>query len=295
MRRQFVEVGRVGVVPAHVTLVDRLGIVLEGAVDATPRPEGFQLRRQLDGLGDLLAVHALVEHAYRLVVDVLVDGALLPQVVVDLRLAPQRPVVALELHLGLVAEQVDGFAEVLRPLQRIAHLGPAQGVEVVHVVGGVLGHPHGLGVREIGVHFHRCLGARGHLEHHLHPVQGQFLAGFLDLVGGLDQGGAAGGHGNPHPGVDAALRVARQQGAEHVYRTAGHGIAGDHVLADGEFGEILGRDDAHLAGLDVSLVDYAAHAAEVVDVRVAVDHGHHRFLAQVLAHQLIGRLGGFLA
>ena len=38
----------------------------------------------------------------------------------------------------------------------------------------------------------------------------------------------------------------------------------------------LRGDDLHLAGLDLRLVDHPAHTAEVVDVRVGVDHRDHR-------------------
>ena len=54
----------------------------------------------------------------------------------------------------------------------------------------------------------------------------------------------------------------------------------------------LRREDLHLAGLDVGLVDDAAHAAVVIDVRMAVDHGDDRPLAEVLRDELVGRLGG---
>ncbi|MNQ71359.1 hypothetical protein D3C85_860230 [compost metagenome] len=291
LRRQLVEVGWIAVVPAHVTLIDRLGIVLEGAVVAAPLPEGLKLRWQLDRLGDFLAGIAQVHQAHRLIVDVLVEGALLLQVVVDLRLAPLRPVVTLEAHLGLVTEQCAGLADVLRPLQGIAHLGATQGEDVVHHGGGVLGHPHGLVVREVGVHLHRCLGTGGHLELHAHAIDVQLLAGLADELGGLDQGDGAVRGGHPQAGADAALRVARQQRAEHIDGAAGHGVAGDYVLADGVLAETFWRNDAHLAGLDVGLVDNAAHAAEVVDMRVAIDHRDHRLLAQMLAHQFVGGLG----
>ncbi|MNM79910.1 hypothetical protein D3C81_918580 [compost metagenome] len=57
--------------------------------------------------------------------------------------------------------------------------------------------------------------------------------------------------------------------------------------------EALGRDDAHLAGLDVRLVDHPAHAAEVVGVGVAVEHRDHRALAQVLIGQVERSPGRF--
>lgn len=56
-------------------------------------------------------------------------------------------------------------------------------------------------------------------------------------------------------------------------------VARDHVFADRVLHEVLGRNDTHLPRLDVLLVHDAAHAAVVVDVRVAVNHGEDRLLA----------------
>ena len=111
----------------------------------------------------------------------------------------------------------------------------------------------------------------------------------ISRVGRISAGGAGRG-GLAEAAVDAALRVARQHRAVHVDRAAAHGVAGDHVLADRVLGEVLGRDDLHLAGLDVGFVDDAAHAAVVVDVRVAVDDRDDRPLAEVLGHEIVGRL-----
>jgi len=52
-------------------------------------------------------------------------------------------------------------------------------------------------------------------------------------------------------------------------------------------GDVLGREDLHLAGHDVCLVHDAAHAAVVISVRVAVDDGDHGFLAQVLGKKTL--------
>ena len=192
------------------------------------------------------------------------------------RVAPHRPVVGLELDVDVGAVEIDRLVEVARPFQRIAHLRAAQRQHVVQRVGGVLRHPHGAELREVGVHLGRRLSAGRHLEHHAHAVDRDLFAGLLDLAGRHDQPGGAGRGGLAKTAVDAALRVARQQGAVHVDRAAAHRVAGDHVLADRVFGEVLRREDLHLAGLDVGLVHDAAHAAVVVDVRMAVDHRDHR-------------------
>ncbi|MCY1219732.1 hypothetical protein D9M72_317180 [compost metagenome] len=57
-------------------------------------------------------------------------------------------------------------------------------------------------------------------------------------------------------------------------------------------GEAVGRDHHDLTFLDVGIADQAAHAAVVVDVRVAVHHGLDRFLAKVFADQVEGGLRG---
>ncbi len=170
LRRQLVERRRVGVVEAHVALIDGAGVVLHRAVVAAVVPLLVELGRQLDHVGDLDAGVALVHQVHRLVVDVLVHVAVLLPVVDDLRVAPYRPVVALELDLGVLAVEIDRLVEEARPLQRIAHLRAAQRQDVVQRVGRVLRHPHRLELREVRVHLGRRLGARRHLEHHLHAV-----------------------------------------------------------------------------------------------------------------------------
>ena len=160
-----------------------------------------------------------------------------------LRVAPHRPVVGLELDVGASAVEVDGLVEEVRPLERIAHQRAAQRQDVVQRVGGVLRHPHGAELREVGVHLGRRLGAGRHLEHHAHAVDGDFLAGLLDFASRHDQARRSRRRGLAETAVDPALRVAWQQRAVHVDGAAAHGVAGDHVLADRMFGEVLRRQD----------------------------------------------------
>ena len=89
-------------------------------------------------------------------------------------------------------------------------------------------------------------------------------------------------------------RIARQQHRVLPLRAARHGVAGEHVLLDRGLHEALGRDHHDLAAGDVGLVDHAAHAAEVVDVRVRVDDADHRPLAELLVDELERRARGFL-
>ena len=173
----------------------------------------------------------------------------------------------------------------------IAHLRPTQRQDVVHRVGRVLGHPHRLELREVRVHLGRRFGARRHLEHHLHAIDGDLGARLLDFVAGHDQRHGARGRGLPEAAVHAAACIAGQQGAVHVDGTPPHDVAGDHVLAHRVLGEVLGRDDLDLAGLDIGLIDDATHAAVVIDMGVAVDDGKHWPLAELRGHEVVRCLG----
>ena len=77
-RRQRIEIGRIGVVPAEISLIDRLGVVAERAVIAARRPfAAARLGGRCERLGDLGRPSALVQQPQRLVVDELVEVALL--------------------------------------------------------------------------------------------------------------------------------------------------------------------------------------------------------------------------
>ena len=73
-----------------------------------------------------------------------------------------------------------------------------------------------------------------------------------------------------------------EQHTELIHPAAVHGEPGDHVLGDRLAQEVLGSDHAAASGVDIGLRGHAQHAAEVVDVRVGVDHGDHRALAEML-------------
>src|SRR5882762_3713091 len=58
-----------------------------------------------------------------------------------------------------VAEGLHRFADVARPQIAIAHLGATNSVEVVHVVGDILGHVEHAELREVHQHFRWRFGA----------------------------------------------------------------------------------------------------------------------------------------
>ena len=193
------QVGRVGVVPAEVALVDRLDVVANRAVVAAGMPGMVQIWWQLHHLGDFAVDVALVDQPQGLVVQVGVHVPLLGQVGDDLWGAPGGPVMRGERHIRLVGEQLDRLGQVAGPDPRVADLRAAQGQQVVQVVRGVLGHAQRPLVREVEVHLCGSFGAGGHLEHDPDPVQDFLLAGTGDVQGRCDQAGRAGRSPAPSP------------------------------------------------------------------------------------------------
>ena len=122
-------------------------------------------------------------------------------------------------------------------------------------------------------------------------------AGFQRLgnqIGRRDQcDRATAGRTLAEAGIDLTFFTARQQAAELVLRAAAHGVAGHDVLAHHVFHEADRRVDLDLAGLDIGLVDHPAHAAEMIDMGVAVDHRDDRFARAIGVVQIQRRPGGF--
>ena len=184
-----------------------------------------------------------------------------------------------ERDLGVVAEQLDRLGDVPRPGPRVTDLGAAQGEQVMQVVGDVLGQAERPLVGEVEVHLRRRLGARRDLEDDPHPVERLLLTGPGDVEGGRDQPGRAHRGAGAEPDPDHAGRADRQVHAGVVRAAAEHRAAGVDVLGDRVVEETLRGDDRHRrAG-----VHHAEHAAEVVDVRMGVDHRGDRPVATVLA------------
>jgi hypothetical protein len=147
----------------------------------------------------------VVGQAHRLVVQPAVDVAL---AVRKSRISsrPQRGQWCDGEHdVGVVAEELECLADVLAPDQRVAHLGAAGRVEVVHGVTAVLGHAQPAVVGEEEVHLRRGLGAGRVLEHDAHAVDDHLGAGGGDLDGGRQDGDRAHRRGLAEAAVDVAV------------------------------------------------------------------------------------------
>ena len=292
-RGQHVQVRGIAVEPAQIIVVHGLGIVVEAAVIAAQAEDPLQFGRQTQGLRDLQHGLAFIGQMQGLVIDVAVQVPHQAQLGTHPFRSPDGPVVHAVQDLRLAAPALQALVQGTAPAQGIARLGPAQGVEVVHGVGAVLGGGQGLELRDVPVHLRRGLGVGCQLEDEGQAVQLQGLAILFDEVGGLQQARRAAGGGQPQPGAHMPARRGRQQGAVHVLGPAAHGIAGQHVFGHGRFHEALGRDDPHLAGGYVLFIHHAVHAAVMVHMAVGIDDGHHRLVRPVGVIELEGRRGVF--
>ncbi len=99
--RQWIELSRVGGIPAEVMLVHRFGVVGHSAVVTLVVKRLVQFRRQPELVGDLPRRGAPVHQTHGLIVDELVGIPLHRQELLDLLLAPQRPVMAAKIHISV--------------------------------------------------------------------------------------------------------------------------------------------------------------------------------------------------
>ena len=82
-------------------------------------------------------------------------------------------------RLGVVAVALDRLGDVARPQPAVAHLGAADGVEIVHGVGGVFRHVQHPELRKVQQHLGRRLRARHQMEFDLDAVDPAGLVGCL--------------------------------------------------------------------------------------------------------------------
>ena len=185
-RGQRVEVGGIRVVPADVALVHRLRVVAQRSIVAAHVPRRGEALRQGEPLGDLGGLVPVVHEPYGLVVQVLVEVALLAEELQHARVAPHRPVMLGESDVGIAAEAVPRLVQVLRPRVGVAGLRAGDRIDVVQVVSGVLGEVQRPKRGVEHVHLGRRLGLRGELEDNLDAVDAMSLEGLPDdAVGGM--------------------------------------------------------------------------------------------------------------
>ena len=152
----------------------------------------------------------------------------------------------------------------------------------MQVVGGVFGQVKRPQPREEHVHFAGRLGIGRQLEDDVDAVDAVLFKRLPDEASGRNQRHrSARGH-LAKPGIDLAARALRQRGAELKHRPPQHGRAGQDVLLGHLLHEAVRGQDGDVSGGDGGVVDDPAYAAEMINVRVAIDDGGHRPLAAML-------------
>ena len=174
------------------------------------------------------------------------------------------------------------LVEVRRPLQRVAHFGTAQGVEVVQGVTHHLGAAERLELRQVEDELGRRLAVGHVVEDECASVDLYFLPGLVDHDRRRQDAHAAVGHGLSEAVVDQALGVARQVLAVHVHRAAAHRRGHHQVLAGGFLHEADGCHHGHAALPGFLGGDHSQGPAEVIDMAVREDDARHRLVAQML-------------
>jgi hypothetical protein len=201
--------------------------------------------------------------------------------------AERGPVVAREHDLD-VREALDRVVDVAAPLEGVAHLGSAQGVQVVHRLVDDLGAAIRLLHRQVEGELRRRLGVRRVLEHERDAVDLERLRRSVDLVGRDREAGRPRERLLPESRVDVAARGDGQVASELIQRAPPHRRSGEDVLARHLLDEPPRRHDPH--AVCGSVRQHRAHAAEVIDVAVREDHRHDRVAPEVLTRER-GRRG----
>ena len=164
------EVGWIAIVPADIALIDGLHVVAQGAVVAVGVPLLIQAGWQLEHFGNLDPGVPLVEQAQRLVIHILVEIALVGEILDHIFLPPTRPVVLSQDDLDLVTIKRDIFVQRLCPFLGVAHLGAPQGQDIVQERAGDLRRVERFELGEVDGHLGWRFGAGDHLELHLDAV-----------------------------------------------------------------------------------------------------------------------------
>ena len=231
---------------------------------------------------DLVDRDALIRQVQHTVVQVRIGVTLGAHDLLDAVITPARPGMGGEHHIRFLPEKVEGLVDLARPFQGIADEGAAQRVDVVNGGHDVLRGPEGQQVGEPRVHLRRSFRAGGVLEHHADAVDHELLDIGNDQPRGRDQPDRPCCDGLPDRLVDMAERAPVEQRSVLVERAPVHRVARVHVLCHRMVHEPDRGDHLHPSGLDVGFVDHAAHATEVVDVGVRVDHRNHGTRTEVL-------------
>src|SRR5205823_7026768 len=123
-----------------------------------------------------------------------------------------------DLDFGLVAVTLDRIADIARPQPPVAYLRAADGVEVVHIVGGIFRHVQHLEVWEVHQHLTRRFRTRCEMEFDLNAVDGPRFVSLLDEIVGRNQRSRSPRQRLAEAGVDLPTLADGQRAAELVLR-----------------------------------------------------------------------------
>ena len=221
---------RIRVIPAHVLLIYSLGVMGNRPVILPGVPVLLQLLRKFDHVRDLCAGISLVQVKERLVIDKLVGGCRIENIFHDILIVPVRPVVRLEHHLNLLAVQLQGLHQEIRPGLSVANLRSSERIQVMQGSRAVFCHPQGLFLREPGIHLGRSFRSGRELELHNHAVNDHSLTGLRNGRIRRNVGGRP--VGLPHSDSDAqrTLLSGLQQCAVLVAGPSSHGRSRVDIL-----------------------------------------------------------------
>ena len=272
-------------------MIDRPAVDLYRAV-VGPQVSAFgQLLRQPYLPGDLQRRISLVGQQQGLVVNPAVGRRCVAEE--GLRRAglllrvPVGPVVRLKYHVQPSAPAHQGVCQIPGPGRGVPHLGAPDGIEVMEGPIAQLRHPEGPVCWEIVDHLHRCLRLRRQHEFHRQAVKLQRTV-VVDIDRRPDKGGMSRGLGQPNSrGYQIPLSAVRPMAAHLVLLPAGHGMASVDVLPH-HLCVVTRRDVDGDLRPQPGRVCHAAHAAVVVQVGVADDHGPHPG-RDLLPQRLLGK------
>ena len=157
------------------------------------------------------------------------------------------------------------------------------------------GHAKRFELRQIENKFRRSFRPRGVLKLNFNAVNHQLLAGLANRVGRGQQRNRAKGNALAQPAINRALRCALQQIAEHISGAAAHRITSNHIFAAHFFNEMLRRDKANAAAIQIFFIGQSANAGEMVGMAMGGQNRLHRTFPEMAIDQLhrrVHRLSG---
>ena len=147
-------------------------------------------------------------------------------------------------------------------------------------------------------------GSRGYLKFHFDSIDGEWLPGCGDLVGGSNKADGAGRLTDADTHGELSGDPSLQQNAVLVVGAAPHSLTGVDILRHCMLGEAFRHNDRDLPAGElllngrgtvsrVIIRHNALDAAVVIHMGVGNDNGFYRTPAQILFDQLHSRLGAF--